>query len=116
MKAKNTTPAPRSTPLQPNAPKVPVFSGTRGDHRPGSTWAAPTPTKARMIATLITTITALTRADSRLPRTRSSVSTAMMAAAGRSNHAVAPPGREVPGAAVRAGGRCRPASPRSERA
>ena len=31
----NTTPAPRSTPLQPKAPKLPTFSGTKGDHRAG---------------------------------------------------------------------------------
>ena len=37
MKAKKMTPAPASTPLQPNSPKVPVFSGMKGVQLAGST-------------------------------------------------------------------------------
>ena len=67
MYAKKITPAPRSTPLQPNSPNSPVFGGMNGCQFSVEMNIPPRPMISSTTATLITTITALTRADSRMP-------------------------------------------------
>src|SRR5262245_4095750 len=85
MYAKKITDAPRSTPLQPKSPNAPVFAGTNGCHSSVRTDSAPQPITIRITATLISTIAALTAADSRTPRTSSAVTAATATAAGQSN-------------------------------
>src|SRR5215813_1227531 len=85
MYAKKITDAPRSTPLQPKSPNAPVFAGTNGCHSSVRTNNAPQPITIRITATLISTIAALTAADSRTPRTSSAVTAATARAAGQSN-------------------------------
>src|ERR1051325_1553397 len=68
MKAKKITPAPRSTPLHPNSPNLPVFGGTKGCQLAVFTYFAPKPTNNNSTATLMTTITVLNPADSLIDR------------------------------------------------
>ena len=72
MKAKKITPAPRSTPLQPNCAEAsPVF--VRDERVPVRRVHVmkPTPMTRKMTATFMITMTLLTRADSLMPMTRS---------------------------------------------
>jgi hypothetical protein len=109
------TPAPRSTPLQPYSPKVPVLGGMNGCQF--SVWMnmAPAPITIITIATLITTITAFTVADSLMPTISSIVTRIVMITAGTLKTAtvvgaIAPPASctIVPGAALHFAGNCSP--------
>src|SRR5215213_2220721 len=85
MNAKKITPAPRSTPLHPNSPNVPVFAGTNGCQFAVFTYAAPNPMNNSSTTTFTTTITELKPADSRMPITRIADTSSTIAAAGRLN-------------------------------
>src|SRR3954462_13947840 len=107
--AKKITPAPRSTPLQPYSPNVPVLGGMKGCQFAGTMNSAPAPITTSTIATLMTTMTALTVADSLIPTSSSAVTAMVMSTAGRLNTAVVvaiPPASctTVPGAALIAAG------------
>src|SRR5262249_61463805 len=56
MYAKNTTAAPRKTPLQPNTPNGPSLGGTNGCQFAGSTNTPPPATLNSSTATLTTTM------------------------------------------------------------
>src|SRR5580704_6927062 len=95
-------PAPRTTPLQPYSPKVPVLAGMNGCQLAVLTNAAPA--KITMITTdsFTRTIALLTLADSRIPMTINTVTATVMSTAGRLNTAVIGPPAVwmiVPGAA-----------------
>src|SRR6267143_887309 len=91
--AKNTIAPPVNTPLQPNSPatgtpSLTVCGGMNGCQLAGFTaWAAKT-MNTNTTATLMRTITLLTLADSRIPITRSVVTSAMMMTAGELKTAV----------------------------
>src|SRR5579862_246210 len=65
--AKNTTAAPRTTPLQPNLPNVPELGAIKGCQFPALTKKKPNPMTRRTIATLMNTTMLLNRADSWMP-------------------------------------------------
>ena len=83
MYAKKTSPAPRSTPDQPNVPHSPAFGGMNGFQLVGLMCERLTTTTSSTIATLRITIRVLTRADSRMPITSTVDITSTMATAGR---------------------------------
>src|SRR5207237_8499375 len=87
MYAKQAKPAPAITPVQPNAPRSPVFAGMKGCQLAGFTACAAAAMKSRTTATLMNTMTLLTFADSLMPITNSVVTIAMMITAGRLNTA-----------------------------
>src|SRR5579871_928879 len=82
MYAKNITPAPRSTPLQPNDPNAPVFGGTNGVRFARFTYTAPAATNTTSTATLITTSTVFAFADSLMPTMSSADTSKTMTKAG----------------------------------
>ena len=77
-----------STPLQPYSPKVPVFSGMNGCQFAGTMKNAPAPITISTTATLMTTMTELTVADSLTPKMSSAVTATVTSTAGRLNTAV----------------------------
>src|SRR6185437_11696440 len=77
------TPAPRSTPLQPYWPNVPVFGGTNGRQFAVLMNAAPARITINTTATLMMTIAELTFADSLTPITMRMVTATVMSTAGR---------------------------------
>src|SRR6185437_6037559 len=77
--------AARNTPLQPNSPDTPVFSGMNGCQLAGSTWAAPMPTNRQITKTLMATMIALTNADWVTPTYSRPVTAATISTAGRLN-------------------------------
>src|SRR5260363_12963 len=89
ISAKNTTAAPRSTPLKPNSPSCPLFGGIKAPfglegvtQLAVSTYPMPAAIKISTIATLFTTIQLFTRVDSCTPRVSSSVAAATISIAG----------------------------------
>ncbi len=109
-------PAARTTPLQPNTPNSPALGGTSGVRLSPSMNVQPATTNTAMTASLIATMTALARADSRIPVTRMPVIASETTTAGRLNRAVTVDPSEsaisVPGVAVSRAGTCRPKSAR----
>src|SRR4051812_41135312 len=109
MNAKKITPAPRSTPLQPYSPNVPVLAGRNGCQLVRSMNSAPAPITTRTTATLSTTMTLLVDADPLTPVRRSAVTATVMRTAGTLKTAVtgSPPATWtiVPGAALNAAGK-----------
>src|SRR5262245_6183904 len=99
-------------PLQPNSPNEPVFSGMNGCQLAELTKNAPAPMTMSTTATLITTMAALTEADSLTPTMSSAVTATVTKTAGRLKTAVtgsAPATcTTVPGAALNAAGNVRP--------
>src|SRR5262249_22937719 len=81
--AKNITPAPRRTPLQPNDPNEPVLGGTNGVRLAWFTYAAPAATNTISTAALIATSVEFTFADSLTPTIRSAATLRTMIEAGR---------------------------------
>ncbi|MNS66716.1 hypothetical protein D3C72_999410 [compost metagenome] len=77
--------AARNTPLQPNSPDTPVFSGMNGCQLAGSTCAAPMPTNRQITNTLMATMIALTNADWVTPTYSRPVTAATISTAGRLN-------------------------------
>src|SRR5437899_8035390 len=67
MNAKKMTPAPRSTPLQPNSPNLPLFGGMNGCQFALLMYCMPNAMNNSSTATLIMTMTLLKLADSRIP-------------------------------------------------
>src|SRR5262249_50737841 len=90
----------------------PVFSGMKGCQFAVSMKNAPAPMTMSTTATLMTTIAALTDADSLTPTINSAVTATVMSTAGRLKTAVtvAPPASctAVPGAALSAAGKLKP--------
>src|SRR6185312_1290172 len=94
MNAKKITPAPRSTPLQPYSPKWPALGGMKGCQFARLMYAAPNATNNSRTTTLITTMTVLSPADSRIPMMSSIEIASTTSAAGmlKMPCTVAPPG------------------------
>src|SRR5438034_9464219 len=88
MYAKKTRPAPAITPVQPKAPRSPVFGGMNGCQLAGFTACAANTMNSTTTASLMKTMTLLVVADSLMPMTSSVVTRAMMTTAGRLNTAV----------------------------
>src|SRR3954468_4048046 len=83
--AKNITPAPRSTPLQPNCPNAPRFGGMNGVRFARFTYDAPATTNTTSTTDLIATSNVFVSADCLMPITSSEATTRTMSAAGRLN-------------------------------
>src|SRR5262245_59265806 len=83
------TPAPRSTPLQPNDPNGPVFGGTNGVRLARFTYDAQATTNTTSTTAFTVTSTVLVSADSLTPITRSAATSSTIAAAGRLNGGLA---------------------------
>ncbi len=77
--------AARNTPLQPNSPDTPVFSGMKGCQLAGSMWAAPKPMNRQITVTLMATMMALTKADWVTPTYSRPETAATIRTAGRLN-------------------------------
>ena len=105
MYAKNITPAPRRTPLQPNRPNSPVFGGTIGVRFARLTYAAPAPMNTSSTRTFTRTSAVFTSADSLIPITSRAATINTMTAAGRLNG---------PGGPASDAGTCRPTSRASD--
>src|SRR5687768_12190183 len=90
-------PAPRTTPLHPNSPNLPVFGGMKGCQSSGWMKKLPATMNIASTASLMTTMIVLVRADSLTPITSSAVMTRTTSAAGRVKGAVViPVGRTMP--------------------
>ena len=81
-------PAPRSTPLHPNSPNLPVFGGTNGCQFAVLMYLMPKPTNSSSTTTFTTTIAVLNPADSLMPMIRMVDTRRMITAAGRLNRPV----------------------------
>ncbi len=90
MYAKNITPAPRSTPLQPNSPNDPAFGGMNGVRFSRFTYAAPATTNTTSTIALMPTSSVLVSADCLMPMMSRPATTSTMTAAGRLNTGVGP--------------------------
>src|SRR5258708_7180962 len=102
------TPAPRTIPLQPYCPNVPVFSGMNGCQFAVLMNIAPDAITSSTTATFTMTNAELTEADSWIPTPSRIVTSTVMIPAGRLNTAIAvPPSAsttDVPGAALNVAG------------
>ena len=78
MYAKKTIAAPATTPLKPKCSRSPVLGGMKGCQLSGFTCGAANTMKRITTASLMTTITLLTVADSLMPTTSKVVTMAMM--------------------------------------
>src|SRR5438105_10724424 len=114
MKAKKITPAPRSTPLHPNSPNLPVFGGMNGCQLAVLTYLMPNATKSTSTTTFTMTIVVLKPADSLMPTTRMAETASTISAAGTLNTPVTvlPSARATsdPGGPVSAAGMLTPIS------
>ena len=105
------TPPPRSTPLHPYSPKVPVLGGMNGCQLAVFTYAAPPTMTMITTATLTKTIAVLTVADSLMPMMMRIVTSTVMITAGRLKTAVTGPAAvatTVPGAPAKRAGKSTP--------